>query len=64
MSQLVKLTRFTKEELQTDAGVARLNDWMSNVVFQIQAMQGQSGAIKPDNNIDLQGKYKVINAAP
>ncbi len=63
MAQLVQFQLFTKEDLQSDAGVAKFNQFMSDVVSQIQAMQGTTGNIKPDADIDLQGKYKIINAA-
>ena len=61
MAQLVQFQLFTKEDLQSDAGVAKFNQFMSDVVSQIQAMQGTTGKIKPDADIDLQGKYKIIN---
>lgn len=62
--QLVKFERFTVQDLQTPEGVARLQNWMDNVTQQVQAMNGNSGNIKPDGNIDMGGKYKVINQAP
>ncbi len=64
MAQLVQYQRFTKEDFQSDAGVSRLNQFLSDVVGQIQAMQGTTGTIMPDANIDLQKKWKVINPAP
>lgn len=64
MAQLVQYQRFTKEDFQSDAGVSRLNQFLSDVVGQIQAMQGTAGPIQPDADIDLRKKYKIINPAP
>lgn len=64
MSQAVQLQTFTLADFQTEAGIAKLNQFVLDVVNQIQAMQGTTGTIKPDANIDLQGKYKVVNSVP
>ena len=61
MSQIVTYIDFTKEELQTEAGVSKLNLFLRDLVAQIHALQGTTGAIKPDADIDLQGLYSVIN---
>lgn len=63
MAQQVQPEQFTLAELQTEAGVQRLNLWIKNVAEQIWIMNGNAGAVKPDNNIDLQNKYKIVNEA-
>lgn len=62
MDMQVQPIIFTKEELATDAGVGRLNDWIRRVYSQLLLLTGSpSGVIQPGANIDLQGKYKVLN---
>jgi hypothetical protein len=63
MAQLVNYREFTHEELKTPEGVSKLNQFLYDIVSQIHAMQGTTNVIKPDNDIDLQGKYKIINPA-
>lgn len=63
MAQLVTVESFTLADLQTEAGVQKLNTAMLNMAKQIQLMQGTLGTIKPDADIDLQGKYKIVNEA-
>lgn len=64
MAQLVQHQEFSLEELKTPAGIAKLNQFHFDLVAQIHALQGTTGTIKPDSDIDLQGLYKIINEAP
>lgn len=62
MAQAVQHQTFTLQDFKTEAGIAKLNLWVQQVSAQVQMMQGTLGNIKPDADIDLQGKWKVINA--
>lgn len=64
MSQIVQYTDFTLKDLQSEAGIQRLNVFLHDLVAQIHAMQGTTGPIKPDADIDMGGKYKVLNQKP
>jgi hypothetical protein len=61
MAQVLQFVDFTLAELKTDQGVDRLNGFLRDLVSQVYANSGTLGIIKPDANIDLQGKYDVIN---
>ena len=64
MAQAVQVQTFQKEDFQTDAGIQKLNLWVLQVSNQVQAQQGTLGPIKPDADIDMGGKYRVINQKP
>jgi hypothetical protein len=64
MAQVVTVESFTLKELQTEAGIAKLNMHLFNLTTQIQAMQGTIGKIQPDADIDMRGLYRVINQKP
>lgn len=62
MAQVLQFVDFTLAELKTQQGIDRLNGFLRDLVSQIYANSGTLGTIKPDANIDLQGKYQIINA--
>ena len=64
MAQNVTYQDFTLKDFQAEAGIQRLNLFFRNVVAQAQAQQGTTGTIQPDADIDMQGKWKVINQKP
>jgi hypothetical protein len=65
MDMQVQPETFTKAELATDAGVMRLNDWIRRVYSQFLIVTGTAnGVIKPGTNIDLEGKYRILNSKP
>jgi hypothetical protein len=53
--------------LQTDLqdpALTALNDQLRRMVTEINRLGGYAGNVQINNNIDLQGKYKILNAAP
>ena len=65
MDMQVQPVVFTKAELATDVGVAKLNDWIRRVYSQFLLLTGTAnGVIQPGANLDMQGLYKVLNQKP
>lgn len=68
MVQRIALVQFTMSDFTVEGkpcitrqGLDKLNAFVRQSTTQAYAGQGTTGPVKPDNDIDMQNLYKVIN---